>query len=277
MSSVPSIRLPRRVLIAVIVIMTFALIARSWLQLELEARGIDRDFASDVAFLVMPPILLLMLAPVLRGQLGFLAGLFQRQQLTLRLVLTAVAVGVLMRLTWWSKLVAGGSFGILRNNDPLAVIGPAFVFECPAPVVLGLGLLVMAVLVPLTEEILHRGVIQSALVHRGPVVAIGVSAVVFTAFHTPSSYAFVFLFGIVLGIQFWCARTLWATLITHATYNALIQFDWRCLQGQWNPPAAELPLTGPGIAATGLGVASLAAVLWLVTRGRSGAPEAPRS
>ena len=46
----------------------------------------------------------------------------------------------------------------------------------------------------------------------------------------------VFLMGVVLGTQFWNTRTLWTTIVTHATYNGLVQFDWRCLTG----PRADL-------------------------------------
>jgi len=66
----------------------------------------------------------------------------------------------------------------------------------------------------------------------------------------------------VFGIQYWKSGSLWPSLISHATVNALIQLDWRCLNGQWNPPAGALPLWQVGVpAALVLLVASASAIL----------------
>jgi hypothetical protein len=75
------------------------------------------------------------------------------------------------------------------------------------------------------EETVNRGLLQSAFAHKGPLTAILISAVFFTALHPPSSYWFVFLMGLVIGTQFWLTGSLWTTIITHATYNGLAQLD----------------------------------------------------
>ena len=276
MSTPPALRLTTRAFIAVLLVLLFVLFLRSWLQIELQQRGMDRKYAGDLSYLAVFPLVVLMYWAVLREQLHFIAKLFDPGDLSWRLVLTAVVIGILMRVAWWSQLVARVSFGITRSDDPAAIVGPAFLLDCPPPLVIGLGFLVMAVLVPVTEEIVHRGVVQSALVHRGRVVAIASSALIFAVFHPPSSYVFVFLFGIVFGLQFWNAGTLWSTLITHATYNALVQLDWRCLQTQWNPPGPSLPLWTEGTAATASLVVCATFVLWLVTRPAGGARIEPR-
>jgi hypothetical protein len=64
-------------------------------------------------------------------------------------------------------------------------------------------------------------------------------------------------------------------MITHVTYNGLMQFDWRCLQGQWNPPADRLPLLLPGAGALlSLAVACLLVVALLCYQ-QAGARTAP--
>ena len=134
----------------------------------------------------------------------------------------------------------------------------------------------MALLVPIIEEIVHRGLIQSSMSHRGPIVAITTSAFLFAIFHPPASYLFVFTWGIVLGVQFWKSQNLWPSLLSHATYNGLIQLDWRCITGTWNPTMSDLPLVKPGIIAiTGLAFA-IVVVTWLLIGENVGVREAPR-
>jgi membrane protease YdiL (CAAX protease family) len=125
------------------------------------------------------------------------------------------------------------------------------------------------------EETLHRGFLQSAFVHKGPVPAILASSLLFALLHPPSSYGFVFLMGAVFGMQFWVTGSLWATMISHATYNGLIQFDWRCLHGQWNPPPESLPLVLPGILAVAILVGASLLIVVLLRCQRAGAGTAP--
>jgi membrane protease YdiL (CAAX protease family) len=259
----PALRLSIRELILVIAGPAFALIVQAGLSQTLRAQGYEQTLAHDLAYLAVPPILLVMLAPLLSRHRGFLAQRLRRHALSTRRVLAAVALGLLARIAWWAQLVVGISFGIVVNDDPQALAGPVFAWSCPAPPSLLLGLIVMAVLVPIMEETVHRGLLLSAFAHRGALPAILISSMIFTVFHPPSTYGFVFVMGILLGIQFWVTGSLWATMITHATYNGLIQFDWRCLRGQWNPPADSLPLLLPGVAAlltlllAGLGIVAL--------------------
>ncbi len=255
---------------------TAALFARSWLQTELHADGLQRDHAADLSFLVVSPILLLLLFPVLRSDKGFLLDLFRRDAITLRMVTTAILIGVLVRLTWWSQLVAGISFGVYRSDYPLALEGPRFAFQCDAPGIVALGFLVMAVLVPAVEELSHRGYVQTALSHHGPLVAIAISAAVFTVFHRPGNWYFIFFAGVVFGAQYWSARSLWPSMITHATINGLIQVDWRCLNGQWNPPASDLPLWQFGIPALLTLVLSVVLTGWLALGRNNRGGDPPR-
>lgn len=238
--------------LAVIVATAAALFARSWLQVELLRDGLQKDYAADLSYLVVPPILLVLLLPVLRQDKTFLIERFQRSALSPSIILRAIAVGVLTRLLWWSLTIAGVAFGFFRNDNPFAVKGPLFWFQCPAAKVALVGFVVMAVMVPIIEEVTHRAYVQSSLRHRGPIVAIAASATVFAIFHPPSHWSFTFLAGVVFGIQYWNSRSLWPSLISHATFNSLIQLDWRCLHGIWNPPISELPFWRIGIPAAGI-------------------------
>ena len=193
----------------------------------------------------------------------------------MRLVLTAIAIGVLARVAYWCQLLGSIAFGLLTNSDPAAIPGPLVSFGCPPAHVFLLGLLVWTGLVPVIEEVINRGLIQSTLMDRGHWFAIIVSALLFAAFHTPASMPFVFIFGIVFAMQFANTRTLLTTIITHATYDGLIQFDWRCVQGNWNPPIGDTPMLGLGVTyLLGL-IVSCAAIAWLLTR--AGVRETPRT
>lgn len=235
-------------IVAILIMQTAALFARSFLRIELQERGYDPQFAGDLSYLIVPLILAVLMYPILTQHKAFLLDLFRLQRPGLRLVLAAIGVGTLMRIAWWCQLIVRISFGITSNSDPTAVAGPIFTFGCPPEYVLLLGLLVMAVLIPVIEEIVHRGLIQSSLVHRGQAQAIILSALIFSVFHPLASIPWTFIAGIILGIQFWNSGTLWISMITHATYNGLAQIDWRCSNGTWSPPASDLPLAGLGIA-----------------------------
>ena len=79
----------------------------------------------------------------------------------------------------------------------------------------------------------------------------------------------------IMGAQFWLTGTLWASVITHASYNGLTLLDWRCLHGQWNPTPESLPQFVPGM----LSLAALAVALLLIVAllrwQRAGALAAP--
>lgn len=266
----------RTTLVAVLVAIFAALIARSWLQIQLTAGGMQKLVAADLSYLVVPPVLILLLFPLWRSEKAFLAKQFSRTDLTWKLALTAVAIGVLIRLLWWSQLIAGVSFGVYASSDPEAVVGPIISFQCGSPGVVLLGFLVMTMIVPLIEEIVHRGYVQTAMQHRGIVLAILTSAFVFAFFHKMTSWPFAFLAGVVLGMQYWATRSLWSSLISHAVINGLAQIDWRCMSGQWNPRQSDLPILVPGLVTTTIGIVCLTALMILLRQMFTGAPKTLR-
>ena len=262
---------PARInLIAVIVATTAALIGRAWLQLVLLADGLPKDYAADLSYLVVPPILIILLAPVLNKDMAFLVKQFRYPGISLSIVFKAVLIGLLLRIASWANLITGVSFGLYRSEDPFAIEGPQFAFHCASPHVVILGFVVMAVMVPVIEEVTHRAYIQSAFRDRGPFIAISVSAIIFAIFHPPANWAFTFFAGLVLGSQYWYSGSLWPSLISHATVNGLVQVDWRCLNIQWNPRATELPVLSSGIPALLVLLMSIYAIFVLVKKRRGG-------
>lgn len=261
---------------AVLIALSAALIARSWLQVHLRQTGLSATVAADLSYLLVPATLVLFLFPLWTSEKGFIVDQLRASALTWRLALRAIVIGLLIRLLWWSQLIAGTSFGVYSSPDDDAVVGPVFSFQCASPGIVLLGVAVMALLVPIIEEFVHRAYVQTALQERGAFVAILVSALAFAFFHRQGSWPFVFLAGVVLGVQYWVTGNLWSSLISHATINGLIQVDWRCLSGQWNPPAAEIPVLAPGFAAAAMFVAGLIALLSILRAMATEAPLAPR-
>lgn len=250
--------------VAVLVALAAALVARSALQVHLRNIGIPQPFAADVSYLVVPPLLAILLFPVLTANRTLLRQCFDTSHLNMRLVLNALALGGLLRLAWWCHVVAGVSLGIFQNDDPSRVVGPEAMFRCPPGYALATGVLVMSILVPVIEELLHRGFVLTYLRRHGPAIAVAGSAALFAVYHPLGAWGFVFLAGLVMGAQFWITRSLWPSLITHATINTLVIIDWRCVQGQWNPPAADLPLVSVAVVAISLLVVCGGLTAWLL-------------
>ena len=255
--------------------LTAALLARAWLRSTLLQHGAPHYLAADLSYLIVPPLLALFLTPILRSRPGLLRALFRVDGLSLILVLTAIMIGLLLRVTWWSQLFAGVALGIYADNEAAQTLPPTFAFECPAASALLLGLVVTMLLVPIVEEIVNRGLLQSFLSHLGPLLAVPAAACIFALTHRSASWTFVFGAGLVLGVLFWKTRTLWLSLATHASFNGLALFDWRCVQGQWSPPATLLPLWNvaiPGLVTAAVATLSIAFLLHKKIPGRTRLP-----
>ena len=258
---------PARIhVIAVLVAITAALIARALVQVMLRETGVEHQFAADLSYLIVPPIVLALLYPVLKANHELLRIQFTTVYINAPLVFRAVALGVLLRLCWWCHVVASVSLGLYSNDDSSPVHGLTLVFQCPPGYMLATGVFVMVFLVPIIEETIHRGFVQSYLHRLGPMVAISTSAAAFAVFHSVESWAFAFAAGLVFGTQYWMTRSLWSSIITHATINALIQLDWHCLRGQWILPESDLPSPATATAAITLLVLCVGLVIILLER-----------
>ncbi len=262
-SSVPPVRAP---ILAIMIFQVAALFARAFLETRLIDSGEPQPFAQDLSYLVVPPILIILMYSILRRNGSYLRSLLRRQDLTIRLSAASVLLGFTLRMSYWSGLISFVSFGVLRNTDPNAVVGPAISFGCPDPGILALSLVVVSFLIPVTEEIIHRGLILQSLLHRGKILAIVLSSALFAIAHDPQAIAVAFLGGLFLGVQMINYKTLWATLVTHATYNAMAILDSECVSTQWNPIDTTSAMVGTGLVAAALVVMGIALSIVLVQR-----------
>ena len=127
----PFLRAP---IVAILVIEFAVLVARAFLETRLIDSGLPN--ARDLSYLVVPPILIVLLYPILQQHGQFILSLLRRQDLTIRLVVLSVCLGIALRIAYWGGLISFVSFGVLRNSDSDAVIGPVITFGCPEPIVL---------------------------------------------------------------------------------------------------------------------------------------------
>ena len=87
-----------------------------------------------------------------------------------------------------------------------------------------LSLVVMAILPGFFEEIFFRGAIQNLFTRwlKNPVLAIVLSAVIFSAFHFEyADFLGRFFLGLVLGWVFYQTGNIWLPVLMHAAFNGL--------------------------------------------------------
>jgi membrane protease YdiL (CAAX protease family) len=253
-------------LFAILVFETAALIARSYLEVRLRDSGYDWHYASDLSYLVVPPVLTLLGMPLLKRHGHLLLQLFRIRDLSLRLIFVGMLLGITLRFSFWGGLIAMTSFGISVSGEELPAIGPYFSWQCPSPWVMALGILVSVILIPPIEEIINRGYFLHGLLHRGKPFAVLVSSVLFAVYHNPQTIYLAFAIGIFLAVSAINSGTLWIATIAHAAYNLTSQLDWRCLHGRWNPLEVTPVMISAGAMATVLLFVSLVLACLLVSK-----------
>ena len=249
MHSAKAIRVP---IAAILLFLVLALVLRSLLQIELVDAGTSSRRAADLAYLVVPPILFMFLLPILRQQREFLENQFALRELTGAAIATAIIIGVLLRVAYWSQLLGLAALRVYRDDDELPA-GPLVGFLCPPSADLALYLLVMALFVPIIEETLHRGFLLYGLLHRGRTVAISLSALLFAMFHPPSTWPVTFLIGLFLAVY-----ALRAGLLTAV--------DFLCLNVVWHPPPPSGGQAAVGVAFLLAGAGAVIAAVHLMRR-----------
>lgn len=261
-------------ILAVVLFQVAALFARSMLDLSLQRNGMARDVASDLSYLVVPPILLLLMFPYLHRCRDALRQLFARHRLTLRVVLCSVALGLTLRLMWWASTTFLIGIGVIRNEDPDAITGPIIGWECPSFPIVALSILVMAAVAPVTEEIVHRGFILYRMLTYGRNLAIIASAALFALMH--ESYSATFVAGLVFAAQALNYRALWGPIVAHATYNAAAVLDWDCFRFIWNPALSDPALSILTWASVPVLLVGAGLIILLVGKKAAGAARPPR-
>ena len=265
-TSTDSIRAP---ILAILLFQTFALISRSFLQNELVADGTSATYAKNLSYLIVPPILCLTMYSILREHREFLCNRFSLRPLSVQTIAVAISIGILLRIAFWGHLIAFAAFGIYRDDDPTAVTGPLVSFSCPPAQYLMLHMLVLAILIPLIEEMINRGFLLYTLLNKSRLIAIVLSSILFAIFHKPGTMAFAFIIGLYFAVYTLNTGSLWLPAVAHATFNALIALDWLCLQIIWNPNSVSPKLAAVGSLAAILLVSALLAVKVLVCQKRA--------
>lgn len=248
-----------------------ALFARSLLELSLIEDGMNDAVAKDLSWLVVPPILIALMFPYLKLCKVQLLRFFRLSDLTWRLFVLALLLGITLRVVRWAVLTVLIRLGVPGNEDANALTGPFFGFDCPSSPVLILSLCVTAFLIPILEETINRGFILHALLPRGIALSIGISSLCFALMHPPVMYVSAFLVGILLATQTLNCGTLWAALIAHSAYNAIAVIDWECFRIVWNPPPSDPQLTILSIIAAPIAVLGTGLAILIVTRRTAGA------
>ena len=230
---VPALKGP---ILAIILFEICAIFIRSFAAMGLQETGLSPVVSKDLSWLLVPVVLGGLMVPILTANWHTLKSQFRLGLLTIRLVLMSIALGVTFRLAYWSWLISNASFRHFSSPGPEDIAGPVFTFHCPNTSTLLLTVVVSVLLTPIVEEIVNRGFFLQSLLHRGRWLAIVLSSILFGVFHVPHMIVPAIVFGLYVSVQFLNARTLWATTISHATFNAVAILDRTCLQVMWNPP-----------------------------------------
>lgn len=263
-------------LFAVFLFESAALVARSYFEVRLRERGYDPDYAGDLSYLVVPPILVLLMYPVMRKHGAQLLALYRFRYLSLRVIAIGVVLGVALRCAFWGGLIAMTSFGISVGGDDRAAAGPYLLWSCPPPAQLALGIFVSAVLIPPIEEAVNRGFFLHGLLHRGVPIAMLGSAVLFAVHHNPQTIYIAFVIGLFFAAATLNSGALWISSIAHGAYNLTSQIDWRCLSGHWNPDEVTPVMAGVGTFATAMLIITLLFCCLLISKRIIGAPGGAR-
>lgn len=109
------------------------------------------------------------------------------------------------------------------SSDVESTVGNLQAMGGGAPALVGL-LLLGAVVTPLWEEVLFRGILFQALAQRMPwFLAALVGGGVFAAVHiAPIALAYVFVIGFAACLLFRFHRNLWASIILHIVNNSVV-------------------------------------------------------
>jgi membrane protease YdiL (CAAX protease family) len=98
------------------------------------------------------------------------------------------------------------------------------IIDMPTPWIFLLNLLIIGILPGIGEELVFRGILQKEMggLLRSPVIAIWVSAFIFSAIHFQLEGLFPrMVLGVVLGYLYYWTKNLWVPIIAHAMNNGV--------------------------------------------------------
>ncbi len=205
-------------ILAILLFQAAALIAREFARLRLGAFGVSGGAAKDLSYLFVPVVLGTLMWPILRQQSAHLRHVFRCEALTWGVVACGMLAGALLQVAWWTRAVVLGEVTVAPVR-----------LDCGNASQLLLGVVVMVVITPLIEEVVNRGLLTSALLHLGNWPAVLISSALFAVMHSPSGAAFAFFAGLLLALQYLHTGAVWLSLMTHLTYNGLVQLGRFCI------------------------------------------------
>ncbi|MGH2449787.1 MAG: lysostaphin resistance A-like protein [Candidatus Limnocylindria bacterium] len=136
---------------------------------------------------------------------------------TRRQVREALVAGLAL---WGASIVLSAVQATVTGVRPQAVVLALASHE--GALAFALDFLAGAVLAPIGEELLYRGVLFAGLLQRSPfVVAAALSAGAFTLVHERGVALPIFALGFGLAWIYWRSGTLWAPIIAHGVANTI--------------------------------------------------------
>jgi membrane protease YdiL (CAAX protease family) len=228
----PWLRVP---IYAILLFEGAALIARSYLDVQLRNDGMQHFLATDLSYLIVPPLLLVLMYPILKGHGQLLLALFNLRTLNLRLILVGISLGVISYLATVSTNIALSAWEISVRESSLLAAGLTSTWSCESIWFPLLGILVSAILIPVIEEAINRGFLLHYFLPKGKLTAILLSSVLFAVFHQPHAIPPAFVIGIYLALLTLRSGSLFPATIAHCVHNLLVQIDIHCISIVWIP------------------------------------------
>ncbi|MGI9205404.1 MAG: CPBP family intramembrane glutamic endopeptidase [Woeseiaceae bacterium] len=227
-----------RIRVSIAVILLFqvsALFLRSILEVQLVRNGFNPVAAKYIGALLGLFALGIFLAPVIRSLWPALMLQFLHSGRWFRLVIASVTLGTSLWIINAQVMLLLGVPDGFTTADQTQQATAVFQFECAAGMMLLLAVPVMSLATPVIEEICSRGLILQTLLPQGRIRAILISSILFSLLHKPEAYATAFLFGLFVAVQALNWRSLWGPIITHGTFNLLVELDRACMTAYWLP------------------------------------------
>lgn len=255
---------------AVLLFQVSALFLRSVMEARLVRNGTDIAVAKYMGAVFGFGALGLFLIPVIRDNWPGLTRQFAQRASWLRLSAASIALGALLWIANSQVLLLASTLDWLANADQLHTAVPIYNFACSGGFTLLLAIPVMCVLTPVIEETCSRGLILQTLLPRGRLRAILISSVLFMILHKPETYATAFVFGLFVAIQALNWRSLWGPIVTHGTFNLLVELQRTCIDAFWLP--GRLQWEAGGVLQISLSILALCllASCWLVSARKLG-------
>jgi len=259
----------RGIHVSIVVVMLFqvcSLFIREFVRLRLNQSGMSDAEAKHLSALVGFAVLVILMFPVLRDIWPALRPLFAKPKNWVATVISASIIGCSIFAINIIILIWVATLPWLESLDGTEAAVFVSSFACSNPWILVLSISVMALLTPLFEETVNRGLFLHTLLPRGKWLAIFGSAVLFTVLHKDITDPFVFLFGIYAAVQILCWRNLWGVIVTHGVVNALGQTDIHCINNFWIPGDINPTIGGREQLSAIAVVSCLAGIYWLTVR-----------